>query len=175
MKIRAVIVSSMTVILLGGCASTAQYYDSVDRANAQAAEMARAQAEVEIARTTALARIAATGDLAAQVGAVVALAVGNQSQPSRAIVPQPVQSEALQWTQALSGPFTALTMGYFNYRLGSQQSQDSRDIAISTNQSFVGMGNSISTTGIALGGNIVEAATGAYPYINPAILQDEEF
>lgn len=121
-----------TVLLaLGGC-STMQYEHYAKAAEASS-----------VARSKALADIAAQGDSSAKVAAVMALALGAGQQQLQA----PAPNEALQWAQVLVPGLTqALGMRY-NYLSTVAQSNNAAAVAVSTNATMQGIAGQIQSPG----------------------------
>jgi hypothetical protein len=156
------ILAALMLLGLSGCTTSRDYYDAVDRANLRATDLATAQARAETARIEALSRLAQDGDATARVAAAMALAfTGQGARMPQVAVPQQATGEALQWASVLTQPLTLGLTSYFSYRQGVRQIDASRDIALSTNDTMLGFGDLISTTG-----------TGAYPWIgrDPLVL-----
>ena len=135
----------LAAVLLGGCASSAEYqmYSETHRAQLQA------NAIVEAAKWQALGEVAKNGDSAAKVAVAMAVATnnsggnGNNQRPQ--IAPPKSNSEiALQWTGLLLPGFTqiyginqnsrvAITQSNNATTLGMKQSDNQANVAISTN------------------------------------------
>jgi len=114
------LISLLIVVALAGCAgSTSQYYEAVEKA-------AKANAEAQTARYNALASIAAGGNGEAATAAAMALALS----PSQTIAPQPMQSAALQWTQALASPVATLGMMYMQTESTKALAGYNRDVSV---------------------------------------------
>lgn len=128
---------------VGGCA-TGRDYQLYAQGQAQ---IESAKYAAEAARYKAMSDIANSGDTAAKVAAVVALAVerggGSQQNSSQLRAPESLSQTLLPWAGLL---VPALTQGfavYQNVRLGMAQSNNSARIAESTNATFYGMGQQI--------------------------------
>ena len=142
MKVMSLAIAA--VFGLGGCAATSRDYQLYAQGQAQI-ESAKYMAEA--ARYKALSDIAGSGDTAAKVAAVVALAVenrgGQNSNTAQLRAPETLSQQLLPWAGLL---VPALTQGfavYQNVRLGMAQSNNSARIAESTNATFYGMGQQI--------------------------------
>ena len=96
----------------------------------------------------AMAVIAASGTETAKVAAVMAMALGNQSIANQyQLNPvQAPQNQALQWASILLPSITQIAGIAYNSRVAEVQSNNSRDVALSTNGAFSSMGNSIQAT-----------------------------
>lgn len=132
-----------TAFGLGGCAHERNY---MLYAQGQA-QIESAKYAAEAARYKAMSDIANSGDTAAKVAAVVALAIerggGNQQGSAQLRAPESLSQTLLPWAGLL---VPALTQGfavYQNVRLGMTQSNNSARIAESTNATFYGMGQQI--------------------------------
>ena len=146
--------------LLTGCASQdyALYVETT--AKIDAALSASRSTEViakhnaDAAKYKALSDIAASGPETAKIAAVMALALGDKAAP--ALAPEvhkqlqaPPPDRALQWASVLVPSLTQIVgMGY-NYRAMETQSNNARDVAVSTNQAFVGMNTGTKDTAAA--------------------------
>jgi len=156
---RILVTAVASTLLLGGCATTLDpnYAAQLEVHSAQTkaagnAEMARAQAEA--ARFAAIAKVAEGGDARSKDVAIMALALsgannggggGNASAMAFARnVPQLPESDAdkaYKWTALFAGPITNIASGYFGYKLGTTQSNNSASVALSTNDTFGKMSN----------------------------------
>lgn len=95
----------------------------------QNVEMAKARAEE--ARYNAMAAIAERSDSQTKSMAILALALSRSSEAvARAVeialprIPETQEDRALKWAAVFAGPVTAVTMGYFGYKLGQTQSNN---------------------------------------------------
>jgi hypothetical protein len=95
----------------------------------QQVEMAKARAEE--ARYNAMAAIAERADPSTKSMAILALALSRGSEAvARAVevalprIPETQEDRALKWAAVFAGPVTAVTMGYFGYKLGQTQSNN---------------------------------------------------
>lgn len=126
--------------LLFGCAST----DYKLYAESQTA-MQVAKSNAEAAKYAAMAEIAKQGDVTVKVAAMMAM-VGQGG--ANAIAPRleaPVSGSemALKWATILV-PSTVQAVGIVkNAQVAVQQSNNARDVALSTNESFVGIAGKI--------------------------------
>lgn len=111
-----------------------------------AIETARHNADA--AKWQAMAQIAGQGDATAKVAAVMAMAMG-QGQAAGSTIQAPSASPALQWASVLVPGLTSVMGMRYNYLSTTVQSNNARDVAVSTNATFAGMGNSIGAAGIA--------------------------
>lgn len=134
--------SAAALLAAAGCATTDKNYAAALAAT-QAIASAQSQAQQE--RFRQMGTIAASStDPAARAVAVMAMAMIQTPQVS---VPPLPESEALKWASVVVPSLTSVGMGYFTYRLGATQSNNQRDVALSTNGAFASMGQSIATAG----------------------------
>jgi len=133
MKLLALIVGAL---FMTGCAST--NYQLYAEAQVMVAE---AQAKADIERYKALAEIARSGDSAAKVAAVISL---NQAAPAKQspIMKQPESASdaALKWTSVILPSVTQIYGLTKNHDLAIVQSNNSKDIAINSNETMLGFG-----------------------------------
>lgn len=135
-------------LLLSGCASVDKNYAAALAAY-QAAHASMATVTQEQIR--ALGKGMDSADPTARAVSAMALA---QIRPQLMNLPNPPESDAYKWASLIVPTAGYLAMGYYNYRLGSIQSSNQRDIAVSTNNAFLGMGSAIASAG-----------TAGYPYV----------
>lgn len=127
-----------------GCVSTDKNYAAALAAQ-QAMIVANANAQAE--RFRQLGQIA-TSSTDPTSKSVAAMMIGMVQLPQQEVI-RPPESEAYKWASILVPTVATLGMGYFTYKAGAVNSNNQRDVAISTNQSFASMGNSIATAGTA--------------------------
>src|ERR1035437_2068918 len=133
----------VSALALMGCASPD--YAKYAEAN-QAIETARHNADA--AKWQAMADIAAQGDSSAKVGAVMAMAMGGQgSAASGNGLRAPEPNQALQWASILVPSLTQVAGMRYQYLSSTVQSNNARDVAVSTNQTFGNLGASIAAAG----------------------------
>jgi hypothetical protein len=172
--------------LLSGCATTLDpnYALQLDAyrltiSSQQSVEVAKARAEE--ARYNAMASIATSADPQSKQMALLALALarggsGGELRQVNVALPQAPETQedrALKWAAIFAGPLTSVAQGYFGYRLGVTQSNNT---AASTIASYNSMGL-IATGGFASNQNIANAgfhsntaiAGGAFHTINGII------
>lgn len=137
-----VITTLAVAILLTGCA-TGEY-----------AQYSKAQTDIAVARHTAeaakykaMSEIAASGDSAAKVAAVMALALGagNNGQATQIAAPQP--NQALQWASILVPGITQVAGMRYNYLSQQTASNNATALGLSTNNAFVGLAGKIQAPG----------------------------
>lgn len=134
------------LVFLVGCASSGEYYAAVADANARMAEVEAIKAEAESKRIEALVTLASTGSDGDRSAATVALALSGANQggkeESSLRLPQKARNPALEWASVVLPFVGQITTGYYNYSLGETQSNNSRDIALSTHEAFSELGMS---------------------------------
>lgn len=142
----------ISATLLSGCASANEYTKYADTQLALEQERAKvgaARYAAEAARYKAIATIAASGDATAKVAGVMALQnTGDQSFAQASGTPnlaKPVSGGemALKWASILVPAATNLYGIYANQVISTTNSDNNRDVAISTNEAFVGMAGHI--------------------------------
>lgn len=128
------------LLTLTGCSSTEQYKLYAD----SHAKMETAKYNAEAAKYKAMSDIANNGTEAAKVAAVMAIALGGNSNGNKTNgIQAPQQSEALQWAQILV-PGVIQSVGIIaNRQVAITQSNNSAAVANSTNAAFVGMASRI--------------------------------
>ena len=131
MKLIAPIIA---VLSLTGCA-TAEY--------AAYADIHKAQAASQTARYQALADIAKQGDTAAKVAAVMSLQMGAVQNQPQVAAPKSFGDHLLQWTSVLLPTATQIYSVGKQAQVGIAQSNNAREIGISTNAAFVGLAGRI--------------------------------
>jgi hypothetical protein len=134
---------SLTLLFAAGCSSTDKNY-ALMLAAYQSSTQATAAARQEQVRQ--MGAIAQSGDPTSKAVAVMAMAM---IQMPLMDVPRPPESEALKWASIIVPSVANLGMGYFAYQAGAIASNNQRDVAISTNQAFAGMGAQIAAAGVA--------------------------
>lgn len=141
-------VLAVLLVLATGCASVDKNY-AAQLAAAQSIAQANGAARQEQVRQMGM--IAASGDPTAKAVAVMAMAMIQMPVME---VPRPPESEALKWASVLVPAITNLGMGYWTYAAGKANSDNQREIALSTNSTFGAMGGFIASAGVA-----------GYPYV----------
>ncbi len=126
------------LLALSGCASDYNRY-----AEAQIAmQTARSNAEAE--RYRAMAEIAKGGDTTARVAAMMALqGQGQPSQPATLFAPKSASDTIREWLGII---LPTVVQGYgihANQIIATTQSNNSRDVSVSTNSAFVGIAGEI--------------------------------
>ncbi len=139
------------LVLLTGCASTptldpnyVAYLESMERIERNRAEAIKAKYAAQAESAKAAADIARNGGETAKALAVVSLTRGEslgEYVPQQASVSLPAKQEgwddkALRWAGVVGNFANPWIAGFFGYRLGTEQSRNSRDVAISQNNAF---------------------------------------
>jgi hypothetical protein len=128
------IATLIAVLSLTGCA-TAEY--------AAYADIHKAQAASQTARYQALADIAKQGDTAAKVAAVMSLQMGAVQNQTQIAAPKSFGDHLLQWTSVLLPTATQIYSVGKQAQIGIAQSNNARDLGVSTNAAFVGIAGKI--------------------------------
>lgn len=134
---------ALALLVMSGCASLDKNY----AAQLAAYQSANASmATVVASQVTALSKGMESTDPTARAVSAMALAslrvqVGEP--------PRPPEDAAYKWASLIVPTAGYLAMGYYNYRLGATQSNNARDVAMSTNSAFLGMGSAIQQAGVA--------------------------
>lgn len=133
----------LIALLLTACSSMDKNYAAMLAANqSNNASMATVLQE----QVRALAKGIESSDPTARAVSAMSLSMLRfQAQD----VPRPPESDAYKWAALVMPAVTTLGMGYYTYRLGEAQSANQRDIALSTNSAFLGMGQAIGAAGVA--------------------------
>lgn len=121
-------------LTLTGCA-TAEYQAYAD--------VHKARAQAEAARYAALADIAKQGDTTAKVAAVITLNQGNPTNQAHVAAPKTWADQALQWTATLLPSLTTIYSVQKQTEVGITQSNNARELGISTNRAFVDIAGKI--------------------------------
>jgi hypothetical protein len=110
-------------------------------------DIATARHQAQSEKYKALAAIAQRGDSAAQVAAVMALALGNGGGGAASPIQAPQASQALQWASILVPGLTQVAGMRYQY-LGQQTaSNNATALGLSTNSAFVGLAGQIQAPG----------------------------
>jgi hypothetical protein len=135
------------LMFLVGCASTSDYYESVQHANDSRSKVELAKAQAEVERIRALQNISQNGDPSAQTAAVMALALTNQqtgnNNSSDTVTPRQPKSAhevALDWAGILVPGVTSLYSINRNTAVQEQQIDANRDVRINSNRTMLGFG-----------------------------------
>ena len=128
---------ALCVVLLTGCASPEQY--ALYLTTQQAIETSKNHADAEKYR--ALAAIANSGSDAAKVAAVLSMSVNQLPANGNRVAPP--QNEALQWASVLMPSLTNIVGFAYGARVSMNASNNAANVAMSTNQAFLGMGQAI--------------------------------
>lgn len=121
---RSLIAPIVLALASSGCATDAYYLAVQEQTRSwERVEVARAAAHAR--KYDALAEFARTGDSHAQVAAVIDLRSDRYLQSPPPVLKDPSE-DALRWTAIILPTATAITSGYFGYKLGVAQSDNSR-------------------------------------------------
>jgi hypothetical protein len=139
---KLVIVSAIAAITLTtGCASMTDYnlYAQTQQVIAQK------NAEADIARSNALKDIAASGDSAAKVAAVMSLqfSAQNQQKEQQIAAPSSFGDTALKWASVLVPSLTQFYAIGKSADVAVVNSNNAKDVSISTTRGMVDMGKLI--------------------------------
>lgn len=137
---RVLLPAIAAVVLMSGC-TTMMDKDYQAYAETQK-HIANSRAMAETARYAALAEIAKSGDTTARVAAVMSLQMGGQnSQPQQQVqAPTPLSETLLRWAGVVVPSLTQIYGIQKNAEVAVNQSNNSRDVQINTNQTMLGMG-----------------------------------
>ena len=148
-KIKLLAILTATVALVG-CGTTEQYKMYADTQKS----IAQANAMAETARYAALAEIAKTGDPGARVAAVMSINFGAQGgngpKVQQIAPPKTFGDTALQWTSVLLPSVTSLYGINANRQVAITQSNNSAEVAKSTNATITSMNNNMATSNTAI-------------------------
>lgn len=136
MLLRSILI--LAALVLAGCASP----DYAQYSKAQT-DIATARHAADAARYRALSDIAATGDSAAKVAAVMALSMGGQGNTVQTTMQAPQASQALQWAQILVPGLTQVAGMKYNYLSQQTASDNATTLGVSTNATFAGIAGKI--------------------------------
>ena len=139
MKIKALVI--LMVMSLVGCASPE--YERYAKAQTDIA-VARHTAEAE--KYKAMSEIAKSGDSAAKVAAVMAMAIGSGGS-NQTVVQAPQASQALQWASILVPGLTQVAGMRYNYMGQKAASDNATALGISTNSTFAAIAGKIQAPG----------------------------
>lgn len=137
------LLAALVLLLASGCASLDKNYAAY---LAGTQSVAVANAEAHKARALAIAKSAEGGGEGARTAAMFALAM--MPMPQVHVAPPP-ENEWMALTKAIFPPLAYLTGIYISSDAAKHSATMSRDVAISSNQAFASMGNSIATAGAA--------------------------
>lgn len=135
-----VVISLVTVLMVGCTTTSTEYYEAMRQA-------AEAQAYVQEQKFKALSQLAQSSDSGAASAAVMAIAL-TQEQP---IVPQFIESDALKWAQVMVPSMTTLGGLWFQTDLAKTQSNNSKDIQLASfeSQKEIQLGTQATYVGLA--------------------------
>lgn len=157
------VIPFVLALSLSGCASAGDYTKYADTQlllKQEDTKAAIAYANAEAARYTAISTIAVAGNETAKAVGMMALqnsSGSSKQQPTTTVLVQPksFSDTALQWASVLVNPVVSIYGITSGRRMAETQSNNSRDVAISTNSAFVGMASQIQapTPNYTIGGN----------------------
>jgi hypothetical protein len=154
------------LILLTGCASTDYQKYTEMQTNIQVAK-----ANAEALKYAAMASIAQTGDTTTKVAAMMSMQASNQSQATLQLAAPKSASDSIKEWLGLLLPVAVQGYGIkANQDIAVTQSNNSRDVAVSTNGTFATMSGNIqgnSTTNIG-GNGVIGAGTFSNPLTTTA-------
>jgi hypothetical protein len=140
MKIIMILITAILTLTLEGCATSSDYGQYA----AMQTQIHKSQSDAEIAKANAIKELGATGGDAAKVAAVMALMIPSGGQNQQQIAaPRSVSEQIRDWVGIL---VPSLIQGYgihANQQIAVTQSNNSRDVAVSTNSAFVGIAGKI--------------------------------
>jgi len=132
----------LSLLVLAGCASP------------EYAQYSKAQTDIAVARHTAdaakykaMADIAAQGDSSAKVAAVMAMALGSNTNGAQTAIQAPQANAALQWASILVPGLTQVAGMRYNYLSQQTASNNATALGISTNTTFAGISGKIQAPG----------------------------
>lgn len=161
----------LSIALLTGCASTAQY-----EAYTKAQEtVAVARAQENAAKYMALAQIAMHGNEAAKVAAVISINQGGNTQvPNTGIMlPKSGSDTALQWASVLVPSLTQLGLAAKNADVMINQSNNNASVARSTNETMLGIASKIQAPGTTYNNSYNTDNTHVPTVVNPVVVNPE--
>ena len=144
MKIITTLFLSFLLLTGTGCASN----DYAAYGQAQAA-VATAKATADTARYQALSKIAESGNESSRIAAVMALALGNNTQTQSTQIAPPQPSQALQWAQVLAPSLTSIASMHYSSRTSMANAESAARVSESTNSAFLGIASKIQAPVVA--------------------------
>lgn len=120
------------------------------------AQYAKSAEASSVARSKALSDIAASGDSAAKVAAVMALALGQ----GNSVLAAPQPNQVLQWASILVPGLTQVAGMRYNYLSQQVQSNNTTTLGLSTNNAFVGLAGKIQAPGSTFTSTTTLSGTG---------------
>ena len=135
-----VVISLVTVLMVGCTTTSTEYYEAMRQA-------AEAQAYVQEQKFKALSQLAQSSDSGAASAAVMAIALTRDD----TIVPQFIESDALKWAQVMVPSMTTLGGLWFQTDLAKTQSNNSKDIQLASfeSQKEIQLGTQATYVGLA--------------------------
>jgi len=121
-----------STMLLAGCAGYTEYYAAIESANSRAVE-------IEAARFAALAQLATSEDEQTRMAATMALAL-SPSADQTIVKPEVTRPVWLDVLTVTAGPLANIGIAGIQASISRDQIAANRDVSISTNNAFVGLG-----------------------------------
>jgi hypothetical protein len=129
---KTLVIATITTAFLTGCATNSyELYAETQKA------IAVAEMEAQIARANALKEIAASGDSAAKVAAVMSLQFSAQSTKQQVQAPTSTGDTALRWASILVPSITNIYGIGKNAELAIVNSNNNKEISINNNDMVV--------------------------------------
>ena len=180
-------IAGLAGMTLTGCQTTLDpnYAIQIEayRATVTAQQMVEAErAKAESARYDAIALLAQYGDQTTRGMALVALAMSGRGGGGSASVvnvsipqaPERQEDRALKWAALFAAPVATLAQGYFTYRLGVTQSNNSTQSSIASYNALGNLGSAgfaanqgIAGSGFQAVSNVAGAGFGALATMRP--------
>jgi hypothetical protein len=133
------------LVAMVGCATTNEEYKMYLEAQK---ELAEANSRADIAKYKAIeTSIKTSTDPTSKAVGMMMLGMMNNNKQTH--LAEPPKSEAFMWASIIVPSLTNIASGYFGYALGKASSDNAANVAVSTNQAFMGMGGSIERAGVA--------------------------
>lgn len=141
-------IAALAVLLLAGCQTTldpnyALQLESYRLTITSQQNVEVAKAHAEAARYQAMSAIAERGNEQSRQMAILALALarsgGDTAKLVPAVLPNPPETQedkALRWAAIFAGPVISVAQGYFGYRLGVTQSNNTANSTIASYNAF---------------------------------------
>jgi hypothetical protein len=154
MKYTKLAAALAALMIVTGCASNADYARYVD--SQKEIQVAKSNAEAE--RYKAMGAIAQTGDTTTKVAAMFAMqnatAAPQQQSGAGIAAPKSGWDSAREWASFIFPSMIQFYGIHANKEVSITQSNNSKDVAVSTNQTFSTLGTNIQTTATSLAGFI---------------------
>lgn len=128
----------LAALALTGCGTT--QYEAYAKAQG---DIAKANADAQTERYKALSKVAESGTDTARVAAVVALAIGGNSQSQQTQQVAAPQNEALAWASILAPTLTNIASMAVNAKVAAHSADNAARVAESTNATFAAIAGKI--------------------------------